>query len=174
MAVEFPDVSNEESRNMFVKIKDGETVNLILRGRLHAYKIHWGQGKSVPCVGKKDCELCRDGNKAKFRFNANVIVKEGSDYVVKIWEQGWTTFEQLREWGKEMDLEITPIKVSRKGSGQNDTTYLMVPLKTITPAQNDLFRAMKLYDLANLDKELDEVQQAPSQDGDFNESDIPF
>lgn len=173
MPVEFPDVGSPDGGNLFIRLKDGESINLILRGRLHAFKIHWISGRSSLCLGKKDCEACKSGNKAKFRFNANVIVKEGENYVVKIWEQGWQMFEQLREWGKEMDLEITPIKITRKGSGQNDTTYVPIPLKPITPAQNDQFRAMKLYDLANLDQELAATQQPPAA-GDFNFEDISF
>lgn len=173
MALEFPDVSSESSGNLFVKMKDGDSVVMVLRGRLHAFRIHWRNQKASLCMGKEKCAECASGNKPSFRFNVNAIVKDGKEYVVKVWEQGWMIFEQLREYAQEMDLEITPIKVSRKGSG-TDTNYVIIPMQKITAEQNDQFRAMKLHDLANLDKELSQPTTQLAQPGQFNEETIPF
>ena len=103
----------------FLKLKDKESVQGIFRGDLHEFFVVWENGKSQ--------EVGQDTPGAKFRFCVNFVVKEGTGYVAKLFEQGLTVYNQLRELHDEYELDKIVVKITRNGTG-TDTTYSVMPL----------------------------------------------
>lgn len=118
---------SEDLRN-FLKLKPGETAQGVFRGELYDFRTHWADNRSTICPGS-ECEICKLGQKSKFRFRVNFIVKEDQDtYVAKVIEQGWTFYEVLRALNEgDYELEKYVMKVTRQGSGLN-TSYTVIPL----------------------------------------------
>lgn len=161
----------------FLKLKAGEVIRGVFRGDPHEFRLHWENNKSSLCTDDT-CERCKSGNKSKFRFRLNFLVKENDHYVAKIWEQGWTVYTQLRDLhASDYDLEKTVVKITRTGSGLNDTIYSVLPLPPpnglVTKELNDKLSQIKLHDLVNLAESTPESHVEPGP-GHFTESDIPF
>lgn len=175
--MKFRDDSGEDSK-AFVKLKDGGMIYGVLRGDIYEFRQHWVNGRSEVCP-EKDCPLCAEaGNdkkkKASFRFRLNMIVNEDGNYVPKVFEQGWKVYSQLRELHKEYELEKTLIKVTRSGSGPQDTEYMVVPAaKQVTAAQLATISKIELLDVSHDATPESEPQEAQGQGG-FTEDDIPF
>lgn len=154
-------VSQDGGKN-YLKLKDGESVNVIFRGEIFDYLARYENGKYVP------------NDSGSFRFRINAIVKEGTVYVAKIFENGVGVYQQLADLHSEYDLTNTVCKLTRRGSG-TDTTYSVLPmLKTpITPDVAKLLSTLKLHDLSvynnNLDNKLG-FDDSPMPDSD----DAPF
>ena len=55
-------------------------------------------------------------------------MNENGAYVSKVWEQGWTIYQTLEGLNEDYNLEEHLMKITRKGSGQNDTTYTILPV----------------------------------------------
>lgn len=141
----------------YVKLKDGESITGIFVGEPFTYRQHWSEGKAQPCKGE-GCDSCASGSKGSFRFRINLIVKEGENYIAKILEQGarfYDAITSLEESGYALEDHL--MKISRRGSTMNDTTYSVLPV----PNSNS----------AHL-KEI--VTQAKLNDLGFVEEDIPF
>lgn len=116
----------------YIKFKDGESKNLVLRGEVYEFKNKWVNGKGVVCADNDP--------EGKSRFKVNAILKEGEALVAKIWEFPLTVYRQLGAINEEYPLETTKIKVTRHGVG-TDTEYNILPLKDVVPpavAQVDL------------------------------------
>src|SRR3984957_4152989 len=105
--------------NNFLKLKDRESAEGVFRGELCEFFILWEGNKSkiVP-EGVPD---------SKFRFRINFVIKEGSVYVPKIFEQGIIVYKQLSALHDEYSLPETVVKITRNGTG-TDTTYSLLPL----------------------------------------------
>ncbi len=103
----------------FLKLKDKESVSGIFMGEPHEFCLLWENGKSRA--------VSEDTEGAKFRFRINFVVKEGSVYVPKIFEQGLTVYRQLAELNEEYGLDQIVTKITRNGTG-TDTTYSLLPL----------------------------------------------
>lgn len=139
----------------FLKLKDKDEVRGSFRGEVTEFYSHWKAGGGVVCPGRDKCALCQSGkkeDKASFRFRLNFITREteGGPLVAKVFEQGWTVYETLRDLNKDYKLEETIVKISRKGSGPKDTSYSILPIKEwmIKP---DLEAKLALVPLQNLD-----------------------
>jgi hypothetical protein len=174
MALKFPQTnkSSIDGKN-FVKLKDGESTHLILRGEVFVFRQHWKGNRTTPCTDNKEtCADCQAGVKSTFRFRVNAITKEGDKNIVKVWEQSWTVYQNIEELSREMDLEITPIKVVRRGSTMNDTSYTLIPSVALSKEQQERLSDMKLFDLPLLDKELQGLSD--SKPGDFSAENVPF
>lgn len=118
---------SEEGKTFF-KLKDKESAKVVFRGDPYEYKQHWINQRGVICVGSEQCPHCKAGNKPGFRFRINLLMNENGVFVSKIWEQGWTVYNQLKDIHADYDLEKTIVKVARSGSGQNDTSYSILPI----------------------------------------------
>lgn len=129
----------------YLKLKDQESVVLALRGDPHEYYVTWENSKST--------EVPEGTPKAQFRFRINVVMKENGAMVSKIWEQGATIYNQLKELHQEYDLEKTMLKVKRDGVGM-DTAYSILPMRQeLTPEQQKSIASVPLQDLAPKSKE---------------------
>src|SRR5687768_5022416 len=121
-----------EGSASYLKLGDGEKVRGIFRGNPHTFKVHWTGNASVPCQGKDACDLCAKGDRPKFRFKVNIIVKDGTAYVAKVFEQGFRTYDAMRNLHAELKeqglgLDKVVVTISRNGSKQ-DTTYSILPV----------------------------------------------
>lgn len=113
------DLPESGSSKNYLKLKDKESASGIFRGDLFEFFVQWeGNRSHVVAEGDPD---------AKFRFRVNFVIKEGSVYVPKIFEQGSNVYRQLAELNEEYDLETTVVKLTRNGTG-TDTTYSLMPL----------------------------------------------
>lgn len=155
----------------FLKLKDGESATGVLVGDPFELKNHWTGSKSERCTQDENCEHCNAGKKPTFRFRLNFIVKEGENYVAKILEQGWKTYEALRELNVEYALEKHLIKISRKGSGLNDTVYSVIPVKdgSLSEAKLETISKVKLHDLSLTDQSQKETMPQYN-----SEEELPF
>jgi hypothetical protein len=135
-----PQTSGGNGSGNFLKLKDGESVQVVFRGNPYEFYVQWENGKATQCnAGARD---------AKFRFRINAVVSENGVMVAKIFEQGAVVYNDLKELHAEYGLETTKIKIKRNGSG-TDTTYQILPLKgDLTKEQVEKLQAVKLHDLA--------------------------
>lgn len=114
------DIQSGDGKNdKFLKLKDGESKNIILRGEVYEFWMKWVNGKSVT-VQKQDPE-------AKSRFKINALIYEEGRFKATIWEFPVTVYNQLADVAAEYPLERTKIKLSRQGTG-TDTVYHILPL----------------------------------------------
>ena len=143
--------------NNFIKLKEKESVEGVFRGELYEFFILWEANKSriVP-EGTVD---------SKFRFRINFVVKEGSVYVPKVFEQGIIVYKQLSALHDEYSLPETVVKITRNGTG-TDTTYSLLPLLK-KPLTKEALEFLNVMDLIPL--------EAKASDSGFERSgDVPF
>lgn len=103
----------------YVKLKDKESVSGIFIGDIHEFHVVW-EGNKTRIVPEGTPE-------AKFRFRLNFVVKEGTAFVPRIFEQGLTVYRQLAELNEEYGLDQIVVKITRNGIG-TDTSYSLLPL----------------------------------------------
>lgn len=169
--MEFP-AKNSLSSKDFIKLKDGEFIEVIFRGTPFDFKQHWIGNKPSLCSQDGLCETCKKGTKPAFRFRIHAVIKENNNYIAKIWEQGWTVYESLIGINSDYPLEKTWLKLTRKGTDKNDTTYIVVPRPkntSITDEQEKIFQSLKYPELNNF--EASEVKENPPS---LTDDDIPF
>jgi len=112
------------------------------------YGSHYSIGKSVICIGKEHCVLCKKGLEPKVQFLSWVI--DRADGKIKLFRFGYKIYKQLMAYKKSEDyafdeLPAYDITVNRVGTGKN-SEYTVVPARKnteITDAEKDLF--MKKY-----------------------------
>lgn len=182
MPLEFPDVSMSDGQDSkdFIVLKDGGSIQGILKGKVIVfYKHGFGQSSSI-CPGTSNCEKCKEGDKKKFRCRFNFIINENGNFVPKILEQGWKAFEDIKALEKEggYDLEKTVTKITRKGAGKNDTVYSFIPLQnqTISDAVAKKLAEVKLLDLVPKKEEVKQESSANSfmDNAPLTDEDVPF
>lgn len=159
--MKFKEASGAGDSKNYLRLKDKESSKGLLVGEPYDFKSHWVGNKTVLCSEDNLCANCAQGFKPGFRFRVNFIVKEGEGYVAKVFEQGWTVYQALSQLNQVYDLEKTLVQISRFGSGQNDTTYsiLPVPKGEVGPDLAKKLAAVPLHDL----KHKDEPQRVESK-----------
>ncbi len=105
----------------FVKLKDGESIAGVFMGDPYEFSVLWSSGKS---------SVVEDGTpNAKFRFRVNFITKDAKGYVAKLFEQGPAVYKRLIKLNEDFQgLENVVVKITRHGSGMNDTEYTIDPV----------------------------------------------
>lgn len=167
--MQFKQASQSLTSNSFVRLKANESIVGVFRGEPYEFKTHWLNGASEKCIGDA-CALCKDRIKPTFRFRLNFITKDSAgSYTAKIFEQGWNVYRALADLTSAgHDLEKNVVKITRYGSGKNDTSYSVVPTpngQVSEPLEKTLSQ-VKLYDLVN-----PEDQNAPQP---LAEDEVPF
>ena len=145
----------------FIKLKGGESVTGVLRGEPIEYE-----------------EPFKAGDKPRFQFQLNIVVKENQALSAKILRGGWKLYEQLRHLAEAgWEMEKVYMKISRTGTTQNDTVYSATPSPVPVPqATLDQVAQVKLHELIIPGNE----QHAQPQPGDFDgppaqtDADVPF
>lgn len=161
--MKFRDASQLPSgdKSMYIRLKDRESVIGVLAGDLHEFAQIWKDGKST--------DVPEGTAGASFRFRVNMLVKEGSSYVAKVFEQGVTVYKTLSEIAADWPIESTVIKITRSGSSISDTSYSITPQKQeLTPETLAHLKTIKLHDLSG--------KKPDGSQGDWPSADdeIPF
>lgn len=103
---------------LYVRLKDGESINIIPRGEIHEfYSVFGTRG-----------EVTSQTPGAKLRYKVNVIVNDAGTMKSKVLEFGQTVYDQLAEMNKVCDVTKTKLRFSRKGSTKSDTVYMLLPV----------------------------------------------
>lgn len=167
----FKETSNDFGEN-FLKLKSDESVQGVFRGDPYDFKLHWNNKVSTVCLENEGCPLCKEGNKASFRFRLNFITKQDGEYISKVFEQGWKTYKALRVLHKDYDLEKHVVKVTRHGSG-TDTIYSIIPMPNglLTAETDHALAKVKLHSLKP-DEQNQELGDDNHHSGTYE--DIPF
>lgn len=156
----------EESSDNYVKLKSGESIVGVLRGdTLEQYK-HWVDKKPILC-SEGGCELCASGNRRKFSFKVNFVVKENGQWVPKILDKGASVYKEFKNLSdNDWDLEKTWLKISRQGE-MLDTEY------SVTPSKKELskeeLKSLSEVELLDLEEKAPQVTSQASSD-----EDVPF
>lgn len=126
--------------DLFVKIKDGESVVGIFRGEVYEFYSKW-EGRKGSIVDKSD----PDG---KPRFRVNFVTTDAGQWVAKIFEFGIMVYNQLADINEDAELPSTLVKVTRRGTG-TDTTYSVIPSlkQALTTADWAAIQALPLKSL---------------------------
>lgn len=156
-------MQRRESGASFIKLKDGEAVSGIFRGEPYVFY------KAYP--DSTEYDEWADGR--SFRFRINLVTKEGSEYVAKIYEAGSTVRDILMacrdEYGDELDAVF---KIKRNGTG-TDTTYNIMFQRKLTNADREMIGDVELNSLRfGGPKKAQEVDEPPlPKDEDFRPGD---
>lgn len=110
--------AGSDGPSLYIRLKDGESVNIIPRGEIYEFYGVFGVRGEVEASTPH----------AKLRFKINVVVNEQGTLKAKILEFGMSVYEQLSEIAHVCDVTKTKLRFSRKGSGKSDTTYIILPL----------------------------------------------
>ncbi len=104
--------------SLYIRLKDGESINIIPRGEIYEfYSVFGTRG-----------EVSADTAGAKLRFKVNVVINDSGTLRAKVLEFGMTVYEQLAEINKVCDVSKTKIRFSRRGSTKSDTIYIFMPV----------------------------------------------
>ena len=164
--MKFSKISDSDNGDI-IRLKDGDSVQGVLRGEPFEFYSHWGQDKTYRCVGRDVCDMCKAGNKAAFRFKLNMVTKDDGKLVVKVIENGFKLYKQLFDLNEGgWDLEKNFIKISRSGKGKNDTVYSAVPIPGGVPP--DVLAKIMALETHSLTEEKP-AEREPGQD----EDDVP-
>lgn len=150
---------------LYLRLKDGESVNIIPRGEIHEfYSVFGTRG-----------EVTSSTPNAKLRFKVNVIVNEGGTLKAKILEFGPTVYEQLAEINRVCDVTRTKIRFSRKGSGKSDTMYILMPVvnEPISPKVQATIDAIALNVLDGKKPQVENGSQLRSGSDTFDREPFP-
>ena len=145
------------SGGSFLRLKDGESQYVIFMGELYEFFQTFDQTKMKATV------VPEGTHKAQFRFRINAVIKVSPDkYEPRIFENGATVYNTLKELDTEYDgLESVIIKLTRKGVGL-DTEYQLIPLRQeISPQTKALLAKLPLLKLQH------EVKAQPGGEHDF-------
>lgn len=165
--------SSGSQQNLFLKLKDGESVVGVLRGSVYEFRSKWVAGKSI-IVDKQDPE-------GRSRFRVNIVVQEDGHLLVKIWEFGIGVNNKLADIASlladvDRDITQTKIKIERRGT-EMATEYHITTLakEPLTKAQLENIAAIKLNLLEHQEKKRDDDLAPPAYlDEPPIDEDLPF
>lgn len=171
--MKFEAKQNQLSRH-FISLKDGEEVVGVFQGDPHVHYNHWDNAakRSLICIGE-GCAVCAGGDKKKFRFRLNMVVKGSTSLEAKILEGGWKLYNALSEINSEFPLENGYTKVKRTGKTMNDTVYTVLPSTKLSLSEESK-KAIAEVELLPLDPG-DPFWQKTEGTADFHrEEEVPF
>jgi len=154
----------EGGGGLFIKIKDGKSVEGVFRGQPRTFYQRYGDRNEYPAWMKG----------LSFRFRINFITKdETGKMVAKIFQGGAPMRDMILDAKEEYGLDCV-YKIKRTGSTKDDTRYAVLFKAVLTTAQLEMVNAVQLKDLKSSNKE----QLVPNDEGAPPEhefiDDIPF
>lgn len=151
------DIEKGSGSNDFIKIKDGEAVEVVFIGDpITGYKIFKDRKWYTEEVAG-----------SSFKFRVNVATKEGNGYAGKILEGGFYLGSDIKENIEENGQESV-YKIKRNGTG-TDTRYTVMFKKKLKDEQYGEFLKMSYPALLPVGKKgVEEEPPVP------DEEDIPF
>jgi hypothetical protein len=157
--MKFRDDVETGSGGEFLKIKDGQTVVGVLRGEPVEFYQLWQNGKPT--------EVAPGTKGASFRFKVNIVVKDGTNYVAKIFSQGATVYNRLKHLNSKRPLESNAIEITRKGSTKDDTEYQVDFFDGVVPEAS--WAKINAVKLQNLDQRPQAKPEPPFAEDNFGE-----
>jgi len=140
---------------LFIKLKDGESVEGVFRGEPHCfYQIF---------KDKREYENYVEGS--SFRFKLVMIIKENGAYVGKILQQGVKLGKSVRLCTQECGMDYI-YKIIREGSSKDDTIYQLIPKRALTESEKSQIEAVEIPSLKSTRKK-SSGEESPSDDSDF-------
>lgn len=125
----------------FLRLKDNDLVRGVFRGEPVEFYNKWENGKSHAC------DAYEEG--ARFRFRINFVTRENDTLVAKIFEQGPTVYQMLKDLHQEYNLEETIVTIKRTGNDLNNTSYTILPAKEnkVASEMEEQLKKLALNDL---------------------------
>lgn len=143
--------SSGSTNELYIRIKDGGEVVFIPRGEIYEFYSKFGVKGEVP----------PDTEGARLKYKINAVVYEGGAFKAKIYEFGKSVYEQFYEISQVCDVTKTKLRLSRKGSSKEDTTYFLLPVMK-EPLSAGQLGAIDQVELNILDKPAAGQRLAPS------------
>jgi hypothetical protein len=126
----FKKIEEHSGSGNFIKLKDKESIVGVFMGEPYDFMKVW-----------------KEGERPRFRFHINFIVKDGPTFVPKIFDGSATVYRQLEELHAEYGLDSIYVKITRNGIDK-ETTYSILPSKKqISKEELDHIKTLKLHDL---------------------------
>ncbi len=135
-----------ETGSLWLKLpNDGDRVTVVFLGAPYAREVCFVDNRYV----KFSEELKAKGYKSVFRFAIDVAIYGTKE--VKVLEQGFTFFKDLKEARAKYSLESWAFELVRHGSSKDSRTRLTIlPDRQLTAEERAQFAALQLHDLANI------------------------
>lgn len=172
----FPDVQKPAGAGgglgggAYLKLEDGARVRGVFMGDPHVFRQHWPKGgqKSI-CTEDASCAACKAGDRAKFRFAINFMVKIDDVWQARVFENGYGTYEDLKALHADYGLPMTLVTLSRSGKDK-ETRYSIMPVKDNGGWKADNFKKLAAIPLVPLKGENASADASPQA----GEDDVPF
>lgn len=113
-------VKSDTNGGAYLKLADGDSATVVFRGEVHEFWQSWPRGGEKQIFDKPMAG-------AASRFKANVVIRENNKFVAKVWEFGLAIYVQLGEINEVYPLEITKLKITRRGADKK-TSYMLLPI----------------------------------------------
>lgn len=156
--LKFKESSTTYSADM-IQLKDGQSIEGIFVGQPYEFE-----------------KAFKEGDKPRFRFRVNFVIKEDNVLQCKILEGGWKLSQQLQELTHAgWDLHKCKTRISRTGSKINDTVWSATVLPTPVPETVLALVAkiaLKKLDPNEAPKAAPQPAREPGDDQDFEHA--PF
>jgi hypothetical protein len=106
------------------------------------------------------------GSSVRYKINFVMFDEASKKFVAKVWEFTQRTSNMLFDLNEELDLSNTKVKVTRRGSTKDDTTYTIVPLGDVPAKALKEIQAVPLHVL--------EAKAQEPQEQVADDSELPF
>lgn len=115
----------EESNGLFLKLKDGDSFKIRI-------------------ISEPAITVYKEGDRPRYAW----VVYNHDQKKVQIYGAGVSVYSQIsaliEDWGEPTDFDL---RVKREGSGIQDTTYIVTPVKTSSPVPKEAQAEAKEIDL---------------------------
>lgn len=156
------DIPTGEGSKSFVKIKAGESVDVIFMG----------EPRTFYQIFKDKAEYQEKVDGSTFAFKIQVVLKENGEYVGKILKGGYFLICDIKAQIDENGMDGV-YRIKRQGTG-TETRYFVIYKGPVTSEQMESLKSVKLPDISSMANARAGSKQLTIQsNGDLDE-DIPF
>lgn len=156
------DIPTGEGSKNFIKIKSGDSADVIFMGEPRTYYQIFGD--------KMQYMQKVDGS--SFKFEIQVVVKEDNQYVGKVLQGGYFLISDIKAQIDE-NGERGIYRIKRQGE-KTATRYFVIYKGPVTDEQWESLKSVKLPDISSMAKGRETKQMTIAPSGDFEDNDIPF
>lgn len=146
----------------YLKLKDGESKKVILRGEPYEFHVKWDGSKYQPA---------NEGEAgSSSRYKMNIVSWEEGRFKPRLWEFPQTICNKLADMMEEYPLDRTLLKITRQGTG-SDTEYHLLPLA----GEKDKLSSAALTQIGEVEMLImDAPRGAPKERTETSSDEIPF
>jgi hypothetical protein len=127
------EMENAKKGNLFIKLEDGGEITGVFRGEPYCFYQKFGDPTELPDY--------RPGYNFKFRIA--MVVKDGDEYVAKIFQGGSRVRDMLLDNKEENGLDCA-YKIKRTGSGKDNTRYTFFAKSQLLDADIEAINLVEL------------------------------